>query len=92
VYAGLILISFALLFTSPAWLTLISPGFYAALLVFVAIELGRHGLKTDSFIVTLMIGVLSLAISITVAFFAGLALAWVLEQRKQKPGQDGSGV
>jgi hypothetical protein len=92
VYAGLILISFALLFTSPAWLTLISPGFYAALLVFVAIELGRHGLKTDSFMVTLLIGVLSLAISITVAFFAGLALAWALEQRKQRPGRDGPGV
>lgn len=92
VYAGLILIVFALLFTSPAWLTLISPGFYAALLVFVAIELGRHGLKTESLVVTLFIGILSLAFSITVAFFAGLVLAWVLEQRKKKNGLEGSGV
>jgi MFS superfamily sulfate permease-like transporter len=83
VYAGLILIAFALLFTSPAWLALISPGFYAALLLFVSFELGRHGLKTDSFIITLFIGILSLAISITVAFFAGLALAWLLELRKK---------
>ncbi|MGZ4904356.1 MAG: putative sulfate/molybdate transporter [Halobacteriota archaeon] len=86
VYAGFILIAFALLFTSPAWLALVSPGFYAALLLFVAIELARHGLKTDSLAVTLFIGILSLAISITVAFFAGLALAWLLEQRERRTG------
>ncbi len=84
VYAGVILIAFALLFTNPAWLTLLSPGFYAALLLFVALELGRYGLKTDSLVVTLVIGVLSPVISITIAFFAGLLLAWFLGQRKRK--------
>ncbi len=84
VYAGAILVAFALFFTSPAWLALLSPGFFAALLLFVAIELGRYGLKSNSLIVTLLIGVLSLIISITVAFFVGIMLAWLLEQRKKK--------
>ncbi len=84
VYAGAILITFALFFTSPAWLALVSSGFFAALLLFVAVELGRCGLRSDSLIVTLLIGILSLVISITVAFFAGLVLAWLLAQRKKK--------
>lgn len=78
VYAGVLLIGAALLFASAAWVGLISPGFYAALLVFVAIELGRHGLKTTSYTVTIVIAVLSLVISITVAFIAGMCLAYAI--------------
>ena len=76
VYAGSFLIGAALLFASTAWVGLISPGFYAALLVFVAIELGRHGLKTTSYTVTIAIAVLSLVLSMTVAFIAGMCLAY----------------
>ena len=78
VYAGVLLIGAALLFASTAWVGLISPGFFAALLVFVAIELGRHGLKTTSYAVTIPIAVLSLLISMTAAFIAGMCLAYAI--------------
>lgn len=88
IYAGIILIAAALLFASTAWIGLISPGFYAALLIFVAIELGRHGLKTNSYVVTLATAVLSLLASMTVAFIVGMCLAYgipyVLQQIRQK--------
>ncbi len=87
VYAGAILIAFALFFTSPAWFALVSPGFLAALLFFVALELGRYGLRTDSLLVTVLIGILSLVISITVAFFIGLALAWFLILTKKNSAE-----
>jgi MFS superfamily sulfate permease-like transporter len=90
IYAGMILVLAALLFASTAWLGLISPGFFAALLVFVAIELGRHGLKTDSLVVTLATALLSLLISVTVAFIAGMCLAYgipyVMKQIREKIG------
>jgi hypothetical protein len=90
IYAGIILIVAALLFASTAWLGLISPGFYAALLLFVAIELGRHGLKTASLTVTLATAVLSLLVSMTVAFVAGMCLAYgipyIMKQIRQKSG------
>jgi predicted benzoate:H+ symporter BenE len=90
IYAGVILIGAALLFASTAWLGLISPGFYAALLIFVAIELGRHGLKTSSYVVTLTTAILSLLVSMTVAFIVGMCLAYgipyVLQQIRQKSG------
>ncbi|HQA79460.1 MAG TPA: putative sulfate/molybdate transporter, partial [Methanoregulaceae archaeon] len=76
IYAGIILIEAALLFASTAWLGLISPGFYAALLIFVAIELARHGVKTSSYLVTITTAVLSLVASMTVAFIAGMCLAY----------------
>ncbi|HNQ25092.1 MAG TPA: putative sulfate/molybdate transporter [Methanoregulaceae archaeon] len=76
IYAGIILIGAALLFASTAWLGLISPGFYAALLIFVAIELARHGVKTSSYLVTITTAVLSLVASMTVAFIAGMCLAY----------------
>lgn len=78
IYAGIILVVAALLFASTAWLGLISPGFFAALLVFVAIELGRHGLKTGSLVVTLVTAFLSFMVSVTAAFVAGMCIAYGL--------------
>ncbi|MDD1708081.1 MAG: putative sulfate/molybdate transporter [Methanoregulaceae archaeon] len=90
IYAGIILIGAALLFASTAWLGLISPGFYAALLLFVAIELARHGLKTSSYLVTVTTALLSLLVSVTVAFIAGMCLAYgipyILKQTREKIG------
>jgi hypothetical protein len=83
---------FALFFASPEILTLVAMGFFGALLVFVAIELGRHGLKTDSYIVTLTIAVLALVTGMTIAFLAGLAVAyllpWIGKHRGRQPAQD----
>jgi MFS superfamily sulfate permease-like transporter len=78
ILAGVIFVTFALFFASPEILTLISSGFYGALLVFVAIELARYGLKTDSYPVTLLIAVLALVFGMTVGFLVGLAVAYFL--------------
>ncbi|HOS83078.1 MAG TPA: sulfate transporter, partial [Methanolinea sp.] len=90
IYAGIILIGAALLFASPAWIGLISPGFYAALLLFVAIELARHGLKTGSSLVTVTTAVLSFLVSMTAAFIGGMCLAYgipyLMKNIKQKSG------
>ncbi|MDI6718615.1 MAG: putative sulfate/molybdate transporter [Methanomicrobiales archaeon] len=75
IYAGLILL-FALLFSSPEAVAIIPVGVFGALLIFVALELGRHGRKTESLLVTVTIAVLALILGITVAFIAGLILAY----------------
>ena len=84
IIAGAFFVVFALFFASPEILTLISSGFYGALLVFVAIELGRHGLKTDSYLVTFLIAVLALVSGMTVAFLVGLAAAYLLPWLEKK--------
>jgi MFS superfamily sulfate permease-like transporter len=92
IIAGAIFVIFALFFASPEILTLISMGFFGALLVFVALELGRHGLKTDSYIVTVIIAVLALAAGMTIAFLAGLVVAyllpWIGKRRGHQPARD----
>jgi MFS superfamily sulfate permease-like transporter len=91
IYAGVILLVIALFFAGPAFQQLISPGFYGALLVFVALEMGKYGLKTDSLLVTIVTGLLAL-LSMIVAFIAGMAIAYLvkwLKTRKQPgPGND----
>jgi len=78
VYAGTMFIILAIFFASQAILGLISGGFYGALLVFVAFEMARHGIKTDSYLVTGLIAILALVSSMTVAFIAGLAVAYFI--------------
>jgi hypothetical protein len=76
IYAGLIFIILALFFTSPQVLSIIAVGALGALLVFVGIEMGRHSFKTDSLLVTAVIGILALISSMTVAFIIGMILAY----------------
>lgn len=78
VYAGLIFIILALFFTSPQVLSIIAVGVLGALLVFVGIEMCRYGLRTDSLPVTIIIAVLALVSSMTLAFVAGMALAYLV--------------
>jgi len=78
IIAGILFLTLALFFASPAMIGLISVGVYGALLVFVALELAKHAWKTESYAVTLTIGILSLAFSMTIAFFIGMALAYLL--------------
>jgi hypothetical protein len=89
VYAGLIFLVLALFFTSPQVLSIIAVGVLGALLVFVGLEMGRHSLRTDALAVTLVIGILALVTSMTIAFIAGMILAygagWV-KQRKEGKG------
>jgi len=85
IIAGLIFIVLALFFTSPEVLSIVAVGVLGALLVFVGIEMGRHSLKTDSILVTGLIGVLALAVSMTVAFIVGMVMVYLLMWIKKKP-------
>jgi len=84
--AGVIFIIVALLFASADILTLISVGFFGALLVFVALEMGQHSVKTTSLPLTLIVGVLALLVSMTAAFVIGIVVAYVM-QRAQANGK-----
>lgn len=75
---GLILLPFALFFASPEFVAIIPFGVFGALLVFVALELGKHSLKTDSYIVTGIIAILALIINITIAFIVGMILEYLI--------------
>jgi hypothetical protein len=81
VYAGLVLLFFALFFSGGGFLSIISTGFYGALLLFAALELARHGFKTDRYSVTILIAVLALITGMTLAFIAGIILYYVWEYR-----------
>jgi hypothetical protein len=78
VYAGVIFIFLALFFSSPQILSIIAVGVLGALLVFVGIEMARHSLKTDSILITGIIGILALVTSMTLAFISGMILAYLL--------------
>ena len=60
----------------PEFVVIISLGVFGALLVFVAIELGKHSLKTNSYIVTIIITLLALIINMTIAFIIEMILAY----------------
>ena len=81
---GLILLPIALFFASPEFVTIIPLGVFGALLVFVAIELGKSGLKTDSYIVTGTIAILAITINMTIAFILGMILAYVLTKTRKR--------
>jgi len=78
IISGIILLPIALFFSSPEFIKIIPFGVYGALLFFVAIELGKHSLKTDSYFVTGAVGILSLLFNLTIAFIAGMTLMYVL--------------
>jgi MFS superfamily sulfate permease-like transporter len=91
IFAGLIFIVLALFFSSPEVLSIIPVGILGALLVFVGFELIRHGIKTDSYVVTGLIGLIALLSSMTVAFIVGMAMAYVLIRwKRMKREQAGS--
>ena len=89
IIAGVIFIVLALFFTSPQVLSIVAVGVLGALLVFVGIEMGRHSLKTDSFVITGIIGLLALFFSMTVAFIAGMVLVYVFGKFRPKASHEG---
>ena len=90
IFAGAILLIIAVFFAGPGFQELISPGIYGALLVFVAIEMGKHGLKTDSLPVTAVTGVLAL-LSVVGGFVAGMILAYLIKWNRERK-QKGEGI
>jgi len=78
IICGLILLIIALFFASPEFIELIPLTVFGALLLFVAIELAKHGLKTDSILITSCVAILALLINVTIAFIIGLILAYLI--------------
>jgi hypothetical protein len=78
VYAGAILILAGLFLGGSAILGIIPEGFFGALLLFAALELARHGIKTDQYLITALIAVLALAAGMTAGFLAGIMLFYVI--------------
>ena len=72
----------ALFFASADILMRISVGFFCVLLIFVALEMGRHSIKTTSFPITILVGVIALLVSMTVAFVVGIIAAYVMQRIK----------
>lgn len=83
IISGLILLPIALFFASPEFVSIIPFGVFGALLVFVAIELGKQGLKTDSSIVTGIIALLALITNMAFAFIVGMILAYISNKGKR---------
>jgi len=90
IYAGIIFIVLALFFTSPQVLSIIAVGVLGALLVFVGIEMGKHGFRTDSYLVTGVIAILALVFSMTLAFIIGMILAYGEDWWKNRNGTPSS--
>ena len=91
IISGLILLPIALFFAGPEFVALIPIGIFGALLIFVAIELGKHSLKTDSYIVTAIIAILALIINMTIAFIIGMISAYVLTRIRKHPHKNVKG-
>ena len=81
IIGGCILIGAAAFFTQPETLTAIPKGVFGALLLAVAIELVRHGIRTENPLVTGVIGILALPAGIAIAFIMGVILAVIMQYR-----------
>jgi len=86
IIAGILILIFAIVFAPPEVLTLIPLGVFGALLVFVAIELGKHSAKTESYLVTAAVAILTLVINLTIAFIVGMILAYARKYWKERQG------
>lgn len=84
---GVILLGFALFFADPETLAILPAGMFGALLVFVGIELGKHGIKTDDRLVSGSMAVLALFGGMTLAFVLGLLLAGIRRRTRVQSGQ-----
>ncbi len=78
IISGLILLPVALFFAGPQFVSIIPVGVFGALLVFVAIEIGRHSLKTDSYLVTGIVAVIAFLVNFAIAFIVGMIVAYLI--------------
>jgi len=77
IIGGLVLIGGAMFLTDPASVAAIPKGVFGALLLAVAVELIRHGMKTDDRILTGTMAIIAIPAGIVVAFIVGLLFAGV---------------
>ncbi|MEF8874860.1 MAG: putative sulfate/molybdate transporter [Candidatus Thermoplasmatota archaeon] len=79
IISGLLLLPIALFFSTTQIINLIPYSVFGALIVFVGLEMGKHGLKTDSYLITGVMAVVALLTNITIAFILGLGMNYVLK-------------
>lgn len=80
IISGLILLVIAFFFAGVGFIELLPLGIFGALLVFVAMELGKHSFKTDSYLITGAVGIVSLLINISVGFVVGIVLYYLFRK------------
>ena len=83
VIGGVVLLFVALFFASPEALALLPIGIFGALLLFVALELARCGLRTDAPFVTGSMALLALLTNVGVAFLFGIVVAEMQKRRSR---------
>ncbi len=83
VIGGVILLFVAFFFASPDALALLPIGLFGALLLFVALELARCGLKTEAPLLTGSMAVLALFTNVGVAVLFGILMAEVQKRRSR---------
>ncbi|ACL16642.1 putative sulfate/molybdate transporter [Methanosphaerula palustris] len=88
--AGGVLIVIAIFSADHGVVTLFPVGLLGSLLFFVAIDLGRSGLKTNALPTTLVTGIVSAATSVTIGFLAGV-IVWLIQRfiikRRENDGE-----
>lgn len=81
--AGAVLIVIAVFSVDHGIVTLFPVGLPGSPLFFVAIDLGRSGLKTDALLTTIVTGIVtgivSVATSVTIGFLAGVVV-WLIQR------------
>jgi MFS superfamily sulfate permease-like transporter len=84
VFGGVLLFLIAGICTDSDIVKALPVGIFGILLIVVATELIRHGLKTNNYLVTIIIAALSVPFGLAAGFFAGLILAWIIQYRNER--------
>ncbi|MEN6516819.1 MAG: putative sulfate/molybdate transporter [Methanospirillum sp.] len=82
--AGLVLVLIAVFAGSAGAVALFPTGLLAALLLVVALEIARAGLRTDAPVPTVVVALVSLVTSLTVGFVVGWLVLWGLGRWRPK--------
>ena len=82
--AGVVLVLIAVFASSEGAVALFPTGLLAALLLVVALEMARAGLRTDAPIPTVVVALVSLVTSLTVGFVAGWFVLWAIGRWRPK--------
>lgn len=83
IISGLLLLPIALFFSTTQMINLIPYSIFGVLIIFVGLEMGKHGLNTDSYLITGVMAVVALFTNITIAFILGIGLNYVLKHVKR---------
>ncbi len=81
IISGIILIPIALFLAQPKFIQAMPTGLFGVLLVFIAIELGKHALKSKSMGITVGMGIITLVGNVTLGFVFGLLISFWKSKR-----------